>query len=73
MIDRKLKNKIEQYWDSGKILIVIGPRQVGKTTLLEGICSKEGDYLFLNGDDVITQNTLENIGEVQLKAIDWKP
>ena len=69
MIERKLQAHLEKHWNDGKVLIVLGPRQVGKTTLLEKLCSQEGDYLFLNGDDIITQQSLENIGEVQLKQI----
>ena len=69
MIERKLKAQLEQHWNSGKVLIVLGPRQVGKTTLLEELCSREGDFLFLNGDDIVTQQTLENIGEIQLKQL----
>jgi uncharacterized protein len=66
MIERKLKTQLLRQWDSGKVLIVLGPRQVGKTTLLSELCKAEGDFLFLNGDDFVTQQALENIGEVQL-------
>lgn len=69
MIERKLKTQLEQHWNSGKVLIVLGPRQVGKTTLLEQLCSREGEFLLLNGDDIVTQQTLENIGEVHLKQL----
>lgn len=69
MIERELKAQLEKRWNSGKVLIVLGPRQVGKTTLLDLLCSQEGNFLFLNGDDIITQNTLENIGEIQLKQL----
>ncbi len=69
MIERKLKILLKNQWNSGKILIVLGPRQVGKTTLLADICSHNGDFLFLNGDDFVTQQSLENIGELQLKQI----
>lgn len=69
MIERKLQYFLEQHWHDGKVLLVLGPRQVGKTTLLEKLCSQEGEYLFLNGDDITTQKTLENIGEVGLKQL----
>ena len=35
MIERKLQSHLETHWNDGKVLIVLGPRQVGKTTLLE--------------------------------------
>jgi predicted AAA+ superfamily ATPase len=69
MIERRLKAHLERHWNDGKVLIVLGPRQVGKTTLLEYLCSQRGDYLLLNGDDPIVRQTLENIGEVQLKQL----
>ena len=69
MIERSLQSHLEQHWNDGKVLIVVGPRQVGKTTLLEKLCRREGEFLFLNGDDFVTQQSLENIGEIQLKQI----
>ena len=51
MIERLLRKHIEDRWDSGKAIIILGPRQVGKTTLLRQICSEKGDYLFLNSDE----------------------
>ncbi len=69
MIERILQSHLETHWNDGKVLMVLGPRQVGKTTLLEKLCNREGQYLFLNGDDIITQQSLENIGEVQLRQI----
>lgn len=32
MIERKLKAHLEGHWNEGKVLIVLGPRQVGKTS-----------------------------------------
>jgi predicted AAA+ superfamily ATPase len=34
---------------------VLGPRQVGKTTLVTGIAATLGDYLYINGDDPETR------------------
>lgn len=69
MIERQLKSLLQSRWDSGKVLIVLGPRQVGKTTLLEQICKENGDYTFMNGDDIDTQNRLEINNEEQLKRL----
>jgi uncharacterized protein len=55
--------------DSGKVLILIGPRQVGKTTLIKSICEAEGDYLFINGDNTDDRLLLENAGESKLRNI----
>ncbi len=69
MIERKLKSILLAQWDSGKILLVLGPRQVGKTTLIEDLCRARGEYLFLNGDDFDTQAVLENAGETRLRQL----
>jgi len=69
IIERQLKNSLLQQWDSGKILIVLGPRQAGKTTLIENIFKEKGAFLFLNGDDPEVRTILENAGEKKLTRI----
>ncbi len=54
MYTRYLHNLIKGRIGSGKAIIVTGPRQVGKTTLLESILKSE-DYLLLDGDDPKTR------------------
>lgn len=68
-LDRVVKNNIEEKWNSGKVLILIGPRQVGKTTLLRSLCEREGNYLFVNGDDTEDRLLFENAGENKLRNI----
>jgi len=41
-IERKLKKTLEQFLFKGKIIIVYGPRQVGKTTLCKELIAKYG-------------------------------
>src|SRR3989338_334394 len=41
-IERKLKKTVEQFFFKGKIIIVYGPRQVGKTTLCKELIAKYG-------------------------------
>ncbi|MDD2595626.1 MAG: ATP-binding protein [Bacteroidales bacterium] len=52
MIDRTLENKINNRLFKGKCIIIVGPRQVGKTTLVKHIV-KQTDVksLFLNCDE----------------------
>jgi predicted AAA+ superfamily ATPase len=52
----------------GKAIIIVGPRQVGKTTLIKTILEKEA-YLFLDADDPTTRNLLTNPNTEQLKNI----
>lgn len=68
-LERKLKQNLLDKWDSSKVLIVIGPRQVGKTTLIRSLCEKEGNYLFINGDDSEDRLLFENAGENKLRNI----
>lgn len=68
-IQRKLRNHLISKWDSGKVILVTGPRQVGKTTLIHSLCREKGNYLFLNGDDPEDRVLLEDAGEKKLRQI----
>ncbi|MEC3964172.1 ATP-binding protein [Flagellimonas halotolerans] len=68
MIKRILEQKIIQKLDKGKAIIVIGPRQVGKTTLINSILENK-EHLFLDGDDPTVRNLLGNANTEQLKSI----
>ena len=68
MIGRILNNTIENRLKKGKAIVLFGPRQVGKTTLVNDFLSKR-DFLFLNGDDADVREQLENAGTTKLKAI----
>ena len=68
MIKRKLEEVLKDKLFSGKALILLGARQVGKTTLLEQIVSNREDCLWLNGDELDVQRMLENTSADRLKA-----
>ena len=55
MYSRYLGEIIERRLGSGKAIVVIGPRQVGKTTLIESILETK-DYLLLDGDDPLVEH-----------------
>ncbi|MBW6482482.1 MAG: ATP-binding protein [Vicingaceae bacterium] len=69
LINRDLQSQLLEKWNSKKVLVVIGPRQVGKTTLIRSLCEKEGNYLFINGDDAEDRVLLENAGKTKLEQI----
>lgn len=69
LINRDLQSQLLEKWNSRKVLVVIGPRQVGKTTLIRSLCDKEGGYLFVNGDDAEDRVLLENAGKTKLEQI----
>ncbi len=68
MIQRILKKKIIQKIGKGKAIIVVGPRQVGKTTLLNSILAGK-EYLFLDGDDPTVRNLLTNPNTEELRSM----
>lgn len=52
MIKRSLESVLKGKIDYKKAIVVLGPRQVGKTTLINGIASGiTSDFLYINGDD----------------------
>lgn len=60
MIERLLFKTIEDKLFKNKIIILVGARQVGKTTLLKQILKQRSDVLWLNGDEMQTQNLFDN-------------
>ena len=68
MINRVIQSAITAKIGKGKAIIILGPRQVGKTTLVKTIL-KDEMYLFLDGDDPTVRNLLTNPNTEQLKSI----
>jgi len=69
MIERQLKKIIEQKYNTGKAIIVLGPRQTGKTTLIENLLSEKEHCLILNCDDPFVRTQLESANTETLKQI----
>jgi len=70
MIKRLIEKKIEEKLFSKKAIIVIGPRQTGKTTLVKNILSKRTEpVLFIDGDSPVTYRLLNRPTPAQLKQI----
>ena len=65
---RYLEKEIEKRIGSGKAIVLIGPRQVGKTTLIETIL-KNKDYLLLDGDDPRTRTLLTEPNTEEIRSI----
>lgn len=68
MYSRYLSDLIKKRIGSGKAIIVIGPRQVGKTTLIKSILGNE-NYLLLDGDDPKTRTLLTEPNTEQIRTI----
>jgi predicted AAA+ superfamily ATPase len=68
MINRVINELIEKRLNRGKAIVLLGPRQVGKTTLINEFL-KQREFLFLNGDDADHRELLENAGTTKLKSV----
>lgn len=68
MIKRDLEKLIINRFGKGKAILLIGPRQVGKTTLFNKLL-EDKEHLFLNGDDPTVRKLLTNPNIEQLKNI----
>ncbi|WP_113924409.1 ATP-binding protein [Cognataquiflexum aquatile] len=67
-IGRLQKHWIGEKLHKGKVIIVIGPRQVGKTTLINELLKSES-FLFLDGDDPTVRELLNSPNTEQLRSI----
>ena len=67
MITRILKQNIINSLSLNKLSIILGARQVGKTTLLVDITSGMKNVKFFNGDEPDVKVLLSNVTSVQLK------
>ena len=61
MIKRIINSKIKEQLFKGKAIILMGSRQIGKTTSLKEIFSSDDNVLWLSGDDNDTQSFFEEI------------
>jgi len=69
MITRVLKEQLTSRFGKGKVLIIIGPRQVGKSTLLRELQNEANQQtLFINCDEPDMRLMLENVTSTQLRS-----
>lgn len=68
MYSRNIEQSIDEKLGKGKAIILIGPRQVGKTTLIRNLL-QDKEYLFLDGDDPTVRDLLTNPTTEELKSI----
>jgi uncharacterized protein len=69
MIGRILQETIKSKLHSGKAIILLGPRQVGKTTLLHTLFDNQDETLWLNGDDPDVQTLFSNATSTLLQTM----
>ena len=67
LIERILTSKVLKALQPGKVAILYGPRQVGKTTLLSQLSQKlDEPYLQVNGDQIKYREALSSADSVRL-------
>jgi predicted AAA+ superfamily ATPase len=54
--------------EPGKVLVIFGPRQIGKSTLLFHFLKSKTDYLMVSGDDINVQSYLSSQSIEQLRS-----
>ena len=70
MITRSLEQTILERFHRGKVILLLGARQVGKTTLVKHIAKVSGlSTLYLNGDEVDVRDMLSDTTSTRLKAL----
>lgn len=69
MITRTMAHKITALFGNRKAILIMGARQVGKSTLLHQLLNERNDVLWLNGDDWDVQNLFSNLTSTRLRAI----
>ena len=68
LITRKIQVDILNHFHKGKAILIEGPRQVGKTTLIQTVL-KSKNCLLYNGDDVNDRVILSNLSTVDLRQL----
>lgn len=68
MITRTLAKRIRNKIGKGKAIMVIGPRQVGKTTLIRNELANQ-DVAFFDGDDPTVRNLLDSPNTEKIRSL----
>ena len=69
IIKRELEEQIRQRLFKGKAIIIYGPRQSGKTTLVEQVTGEYSEStLFLSGDEPDVRELLSGVTSTRLQA-----
>jgi len=70
MIVRLLQHEIQKKLFKGKAILLFGPRQSGKSTLIESLLKEVGqEWLYLNGDEADVREILTNTTSAKLKLL----
>ena len=69
-ISRLSTSQLKKRLQKGKVLVLYGPRRVGKTTLIKEVLSKQHvKYKLLNGDELTTRESLSSQSQQILSEV----
>ncbi|MCQ2347237.1 MAG: ATP-binding protein [Paludibacteraceae bacterium] len=69
MIQREIEQQVKSLFQRRKVILIMGARQVGKSTLLNQLFGNQEGVLWLNGDADNVQELLQSPSAPRLKAI----
>ena len=69
MIHRILEDQVLAQLGNGKAILIMGARQVGKSTLLNTLFSQHENVLWMSGDDLDIQELFSQMTSSRLKAL----
>lgn len=69
MIARTLETTVKSILGTRKAIVLMGARQVGKSTLVHSLLDSSDSVLWLNGDDDDVREMFRNINSTRMKAI----
>ena len=69
MIQREIEQQVRSLFQRGKVILIMGARQVGKSTLLNQLFGEQKNVIWLNGDVDNVQDMLQFPSAPRLKAI----
>lgn len=69
MIHRAIEERIHNALAKKKAVTIMGPRQVGKSTLADAIIPKDAKVLEINGDNTDVRTMFINVDEAKMKVL----
>ena len=69
MVERHIQSNIQSLLGGGKAIVIMGARQVGKSTLLRQMLGERQDVIWMNGDDLDIQELFSSITSTRIRAI----
>ena len=69
MVKRILESHINALLETDKAIIIMGARQVGKSTLLTTLLSSRDDVVWMNGDDIDIQQLFSQMTSTRIRAL----